>query len=866
MDAFTSSDSSDDDVPSPKKALPDFTTRKSDDDSVASGDDSAGWEVEEDRVLNAFAIQTVTEDALDDIFVDDGPMKEIHEFILIAGRGVDGEEEGNADGATKVNPTTTAVEYETRRVVLQTTNVKMLKAIAVMVNVSNQGKKQLLFNRIRNSSAVTKVSKDEFEYCHASVVGAKVPTWIILTPEAVPSVDGIDMGTGAQKGFFGPTNKENAVGGTRANFLTSEHVERPMFERKKPKKRRKADDDANDPNNPPATREDGHPSDACRKQLPPLSRARPKDFFDTQLTPAFFDWAVMATNLRAYTSGAGSGEYTDFIAFDHIKVYKMIGVLFTNGLTPKPQFDNWFCSEDKEPLLGSNLISNALRRKNLATGKTIKAARRWKHFRRYFTVADYRDSPKEKQKNDPLWKVRELLDELNKQAKDMWVPGKWVAIDEQTIGFQGASGMKLRISYKREGGGFQRDAVCDGGYTYSFYFRHGPPPNVGEQYKHLELSPTARQVVWLASWLPNRWTRIFMDNLFNSEKLFTALHIAESLAHGVARTSGRGVPPSIIQREEKNRDRAEKLRGTTMAAKLHNSDVCPNLFAVSVYDTKPVHILSTAAHCVEWIVKEKKVWSDQLKKKALMKYLRLNVIDDYNNNMNSTDIADQLRGSYRPDRWMRQRKWWWAFFIWVIGVAGVNAYKIYEVMYDEEEAKKTPGLPPRWTHARFLEELIYDFIFPGRSKNNVVIDPDESTGNLDSEASSIRSFAVFGQGNDGNERVYDLRSSICRKQYLQAVPTVRISMGALKGGYFRHRLDGMRHNWIPAKEADHCQYCYYHRMNNVDEEDRRHFTKSLKQNPSRIQRCLVCHENLCPQCDNIFHGANLSAFTRGSMP
>ena len=33
------SDSSDKDVPSPKKVLPDFTLRKSDDDSVASGDD-----------------------------------------------------------------------------------------------------------------------------------------------------------------------------------------------------------------------------------------------------------------------------------------------------------------------------------------------------------------------------------------------------------------------------------------------------------------------------------------------------------------------------------------------------------------------------------------------------------------------------------------------------------------------------------------------------------------------------------------------------------------------------------------------------------------------------------------------------------
>ena len=74
------------------------------------------------------------------------------------------------------------------------------------------------------------------------------------------------------------------------------------------------------------------------------------------------DWAVPATNLRAHASGAGSGEYTDFIPFNRPELYKMIGVLFTNGLTSKPQFDYWFCLEDKEPLLGSNQISNALRR------------------------------------------------------------------------------------------------------------------------------------------------------------------------------------------------------------------------------------------------------------------------------------------------------------------------------------------------------------------------------------------------------------------------------------------------------------------------------------------------------------------------
>ncbi len=183
-----------------------------------------------------------------------------------------------------------------------------------------------------------------------------------------------------------------------------------------------------------------------------------------------------------------------------------------------------------------------------------------------------------------------------------------------------------------------------------------------------------------------------MDNLFNLQKLFSAFYMVEALAHGVARTNGRGLPPSIIQWEEKNAKLAESLRGTTKAARLHNSDECLDLVAISIYDSKPVHILSTAAECVEWTVKERQVWSASIQQKAMMKYLHLNVIEDYNQHMNSTDIANQQRGNYWPDRWMRQRKWWWAFFIRGIGVAGVNEYKIDEVIYDKEAVKGTPFL------------------------------------------------------------------------------------------------------------------------------------------------------------------------------
>ena len=186
------------------------------------------------------------------------------------------------------------------------------------------------------------------------------------------------------------------------------------------------------------------------------------------------------------------------------------------------------------------------------------------------------DARKETVKN-PLWKDQHLLDELNENARRMWIPGKCVSIYEQTLGFQGRSGIKLRISYKEEGDGFQCDALCDDGYTFSFYFRHGDPPTlpVPAEFKDSDLSPTAQRVVWLVLHLPNVWSCIYMDNLFNSRKLFTALYRAKCLAHGVVRTTGRGLPPSVRQLEEKNLKKAMKLQGRTMAAKLVNSKDCP---------------------------------------------------------------------------------------------------------------------------------------------------------------------------------------------------------------------------------------------------------------------------------------------------
>ena len=65
------SGSSDEDEPSPKKAFPDFNLRKSEEDSIASGDDSDGWDKEEGRVMRDLAAQAKADDVLDDAVFPD---------------------------------------------------------------------------------------------------------------------------------------------------------------------------------------------------------------------------------------------------------------------------------------------------------------------------------------------------------------------------------------------------------------------------------------------------------------------------------------------------------------------------------------------------------------------------------------------------------------------------------------------------------------------------------------------------------------------------------------------------------------------------------------------------------------------------
>jgi hypothetical protein len=89
---------------------------------------------------------------------------------------------------------------------------------------------------------------------------------------------------------------------------------------------------------------------------------RSKNFFNLQLKPELFQFCTGVTNFRAAADGAGSGmgAYYDFVLFNVVEVYKLVGIMFANGLTPKPRLKYWFEQTSEQPLFGIDLFSRVM--------------------------------------------------------------------------------------------------------------------------------------------------------------------------------------------------------------------------------------------------------------------------------------------------------------------------------------------------------------------------------------------------------------------------------------------------------------------------------------------------------------------------
>ena len=157
-------------------------------------------------------------------------------------------------------------------------------------------------------------------------------------------------------------------------------------------------------------------------------------------------------------AGKKGSLYPDFNDFDTDELKPHIGCIILQGISPSPRVSMKFKTHGDDFANGKKIVCSYM---------GPNAERRHRHFKRFFGVQNpIKVAPSKN--NFPLWKVKEFLDHINMICPTAWLLSEWISIDEQTIGFKGKHGDKLRINYKREGDGFQCDAICDDGFTYSF--------------------------------------------------------------------------------------------------------------------------------------------------------------------------------------------------------------------------------------------------------------------------------------------------------------------------------------------------------------------------------------------------------------
>ena len=471
-------------------------------------------------------------------------------------------------------------------------------------------------------------------------------------------------------------------------------------------------------------------------------------------------WAFW-TNQKAISCSAGvpGGVYPSFTPFSYLEIERFLGLYILQGLNPSPQVEMKFNSQQVDPVQGNDLCYRIF---------GANAVVRYKQFKAFFCVQDPSKIPPNR-KERPMYKVDSILKHTQVVSMKAWRLGRDISGDEQTIGFQGKHEDKLRITYKAEGDGFQCDAICDSGFTWTFYFRNQKAPR---EWTSKGFSPLHARILRMFDQFEMKFHNCWFDNLYLSARFARAAYVHKQKIRisGPTRKSGCGLPSCVLQEEKKTPNEIRAVRGTVKAAVLDGDPDVPNLVAVSYYDQKPVHFLSTICESIHWIQCQKQVYCSETQQLETLKFLRLNVNNDYNHDMGGVDIADQLRNYYRFDHWMRKRKWWWSIFFWAFGVLLVNAYVSYKT-YMISKGKRP------MSHYEFRKQIALAWIDPttywkDRMKNNQQKKPPTTCSTeTESRPSRKRSQSVSvasAQSIGGGEK----ESNSCQRQY--ALPKDRI--------------------------------------------------------------------------------------------
>ena len=370
-----------------------------------------------------------------------------------------------------------------------------------------------------------------------------------------------------------------------------------------------------------------------------------------QIFEFFFDeefFGHLMTEVRRYAQWSGK-NILPFPTVEELKA--VIAILFFSGYHPVPARRHYWASD---PDLHVEFVSRVMSRNR---------------FEAILSVLHFADNQR-LDPGDKMAKLRPLIDIMKRKfvaAFQRPEPETQLDVDESMIPYYGRHGCKQFLRGKPIRFGFK--AWClnsPDGYLLAFDIYQGAGGIVTRPEYVAAFGKCGAVVKSLVDELPKEIRQdslhVFTDNLFTSLPLAGAL-----------KDEGIGLTGTIRQ----NRLKGCPLRSVNAMKKAERGEM-----SIAVETTIGVNLarwkdnsVVTGASTVHGSKPTSDVqrWSQKDKKRVLVRQPSL--IKEYNQGMGGTDRMDENIGCYRIA--IRQRKFWWSIFIWIIGAAMQNAWLLH---------------------------------------------------------------------------------------------------------------------------------------------------------------------------------------------
>jgi hypothetical protein len=289
---------------------------------------------------------------------------------------------------------------------------------------------------------------------------------------------------------------------------------------------------------------------------------------------------------------------------------------------------------------------------------------------------------KEKVKLDPLYKIRELHDQLRQLFGANFIPGKWLALDESMCknhhhtGFQQFNpakpikrGIKFWVIVDAE-----RRIVLD----FEIYIGH-------TDCDWDDVGKTTNIVLKLTRPYFGKSHHLYFDRFYNSVELQDALAKNGIYGCGTVIATRVGLPEDCV-------DWAGGARGEYIVRQ------SGDLVCTAWQDTKVVLFLGRTADATKEVICERRSGPN------VLEITQPALAADYNAHYKGVDICDQHCSLYMPE--FKTRRWYTNVFLQLFSFSMVNARQLYNMR--RESLNEAPLTNLQFRHA-LADALIGDF-------------------------------------------------------------------------------------------------------------------------------------------------------------